>query len=438
MKLRIRSRTAGLLAFLLTTTGTYAEFGEDTHIQETGEIRIEVNRQVFEEFTRMFDLGYPPATVMMHAVSAGMSINDALYIAVKSNVGRAREFYDTAESLLSALPGWVCQANGMDGERYTRAVNLEELGDEPSIREVAQLFFDGNRRVVPFPKWSKGRAHMEAPVAELAQLVTDEQWYIAGQDDGSPRTSPNRPVFVSLYRHNSEILVDSGFDRIRRAQEQGTEKLPVVLIYNDSQHRSISDFEDGVTVSELAEEFYGGAIQLTAVPEWKVGDHHKSATVDELRELVDVPNREDVSEDRWQAVEESIRANGMALPQPLLLTLVRSGQGNAWVDDPTVVAVASELEVQSLPVVFFYHEIDRRPCGQPPDCQDLLCEAAAAAGASREVCSGGDRDRTTASRVSEDEEGTRPPNLAGMDEPAPDIDPRLYEGLSYTQNQCTS
>lgn len=438
MKLTIRRRVVGLLVFLLTTTGTYAEIGEDTHIQATGQMRIEVNRQVFEEFARMFDLGYPPATVMMHAVSAGMSINDILYIAVKSNVGRAGEFYDTAESLLTALPGWVCQANGTDGERYIRSVNLEELGDEPGIREVAQLFFDGNRRVVPFPKWSEGRSHMEVPVTELAELVTDEQWYIAGQDDGSPRTSPNRPVFVSLYRHNSEIIVDSGLDRIRRAQEQGIERLPVVLVYNDSRHRSISDFEDGITVGELAEEFYGEGIQLTAVPEWQVGDHHKSATVDELLDLVDVPNREDVSKERWQAIEESIRANGMELPQPLLVTLVRSGQGNAWVDDPAVVAVASELEVQSLPVVFFYHEIDRRPCGQPSDCEDLLCEAAAAAGASREVCSSDDRDRATAGRVSEDDEGIRPPGLAGTDVPASGIDPRLYEGLSYTQSQCTS
>lgn len=432
MKFKKRFRLVGLLGLVLVTPGVQAELGEDTHIQETGEIRIEVDRQVFEEFARMFGQGYPPATVMMHAVSTGMSINDILYIAVKSDLSRAQEFYDTAESLLPALPGWVCQAN-RDSQRYSREVGDSGLGQSPSVQEVAQLFFDGNRRIAPFPKWPEGNVHMEASVSELADLVTEEQWYIAGQDDGSPRTTPNRPVFVSLYRHNSEIIVDSGFERIRRAQEQGTGTLPVVLVYNDSLHRPISSFEDDVTVGELADEFYGGGIQLTAVPEWQVGDHHKVASVEELRELVDVPDQDDVPAERWQAIEEMLRANGMALPRPLLLTLVRSGQGNAWVNEPTTLAVAEQLGMENLPVVLFYHEIDRRPCGEPSTCEDLLCEAATAAGASQDVC---DNDEGQASA---DAGGTGQAVLGGARIPvAAGVDPRLYEGLSYTQNQCTS
>lgn len=443
MKSKHRIQVVSLFAILFSISGaTRAELGEDTHIQETGEIRIEVDRQVFEEFSRMFELGYPPATVMMHAVSTGMSINDILYIAVKSNVNRAKEFYDTAESLLPALPGWVCQAN-RDDERYTRAVDPSDLGENPTVRQVAQAFFEENQRVVPFPNWSQGRVHMEASVSELAELVTDEQWYVAGESDGSPRTTPNRPVFISLYRHNGGIIVDSGFDRIRRAQEQGTERLPVVLVYNDSLHRSISNYESNVTVSQLAEDFYGEGLQLTAVPEWQVGDHHKSASVEELVDLVDVPNREDIQEDRWAAVEQEIRGNGMALPRPLLLTLVRSGQGNAWVDDPTMVAVASEMGVESLPVVLFYHEIDRQPCGQPSNCEDLLCEAATAAGATEEVCDGNDSQTTAGGALGTQPSGIGSPDVVkglagGSQRGETGIDPHLYEGLSYTQNQCTS
>lgn len=426
-----------LIAFLLVLSAlantARAEIGEDIHIQQTGEVRIEVDRQVFEEFARLFGLGYPPATVMMHAISTGMSINDVLYIAIKSHPNRAQEFYDTAASLLPALPGWVSQAE-VDPDRYTREVAAEELGDDPSVREVAALFFESRRRVVPFPDWSQGQVHMQASVSELVDLVTDKQWYVAGRNDGSPRTIPNRPVFISLYRHNKQIVVDSGIQRIRQAQEQGVERLPVVLVYNNRLQRPISDFEKDVTLDRLAEVFYEDAIELTAVPEWQVGDHHKSATVDELREVVDIPDRDDIDPERWETLAQQLRESNMELSKPLLMTLVRSGQGRAWIDDPARVAVAEELGMDSLPVVLFYHRIDRTPCGQPSSGEDLLCEAASAAGASLEECEGvGQEAATQPGRSNDSVEMKDVAQAASLD-----IDDALYNGLSYTQDQCAS
>jgi len=423
----------GALSFLaagLLSCGALADLGEDTHIQESGEIRIEVDRRVFEEFARLFDLGYPPASIMMHAVSRGMSINDIVYIAVKADVSRAQEYYDTAASLLPALPGWVCQAESDPG-RYTRSLDPGDLGEDPSLRQVAQVYFDTGQRLVPFPEWQQGRVHMEASVDELSELVSGQKWYVAGPDDGTPRTAPNRPIFVSLYRHNGDIVVDGGVERIRRAREEGVERLPVVLVFNDSSQRPVGAFGEDVTVSELAERFYGDGIELTAVPEWQVGDYHKMARLEELRELVEVPEQEDVLARRWDQVEQTLRDNDMAPAQPLLITLVRSGQGRAWINDPTKVAVAQELGIESLPVVLFYHRIDRRACGQPSNCEDLLCEAATAAGASAEVCA--DAGESTLSAAA----GGRTPdaqagNLAFV------VDPQLYEGLSYTQTQCRS
>ncbi|HSH43468.1 MAG TPA: hypothetical protein VK973_15210 [Arenicellales bacterium] len=421
---RIFSLGLVLVLLSIATGGARADLGRDTHIQESGEVRIEVDRQVFDEFARMFALGYPPATVMMHAISTGMSINDVLYIAVKSQPDRSREFYDTAESLVPALPGWVCQADS-DRSRYTQAVLPDDLGDNPTIRRVAELYMREGRRVVPFPDWDSGQVHMEAAVEELASLVSDHQWYRPGADDGTPRTSPNRPVFVSIYRHNGDIVVDSGLERIRRAREQGVERLPVVLVYNDAQQRPISAFPEGTRLEELAQRFYAEGVEITAVPEWRVGDHHKTASVEELRQVVDVPTRDDVSEQHWAAVEEAIRGNGMALPDPLLLTLVRSGQGRAWVDDPATIAVADELGIDSLPIVLFYHRLDRQACGQPSSCEVALCEAATAAGAPPGTCEPGDdgSERTAATRAATT---------------AMSPDPRLYQGLNYTQDMCAS
>jgi len=440
-KMPVISATMHLvLAVLLVSTPptARAEIGQDVHIQQTGEVRIEVDRQVFDEFARLFGLGYPPATVMMHAVSTGMSLNDILYIAVKSHPARAAEFYDTAASLLPALPGWVTQAD-VDPDRYTREVDPAELGEDPSVRRVAELFFNERRRIVPFPDWSEGRVHMEAAVSELVDLVTDEQWYVAGESDGSPLTVPNRPVFVSLYQHDEQIVVDSGVERIRQAREQGVERLPVVLVYNNRLQRPISEFEDQATLEQLAEVFYEDAIELTAVPEWKVGDHHKAATFEELREVVDIPAREDIAPERWEAVEQALRDNGMRLSRPLLLTLVRSGQGRAWIDDPVKVAVAEELGVETLPVVLFYHKLDRTPCGASADGEDLLCEAAGAAGASLEQC----EDRAAQAARSPAAAGAG--GLAGLaardglaGPGAGNVPGALYSGLSYTQGQCAS
>lgn len=431
MTIKNWTRTTIWLAILAATPGAaHAELGRDTHIQESGEVRVEVDRQAYEEFARLFNLGYPPATVMMHAISTGMSINDILYIAVKADPGRSREFYDTAESLLPSLPGWVCQADS-ERNRYTTEVNLSELGDNPSIRRIADLFIDENRRVVPFPDWGQGRVHMEASVEELAGLVNDQHWYVPGGDDGTPRSAPNRPVFVSVYKHSGEIVVDSGVERIRRAQEQGRGTLPVVLVYNDTVQRPVSSFDPEVTVGELANEFFGEGIELTAVPEWQVGDYHKTVTVEELREVVDVPERDDIPAARWDSVAQEIRANGLKVPEPLLVTLVRSGRGRAWVNDPTAVAVAEELGVEELPVVLFYHRLDRRACGQPSSCSDLLCEAATAAGASPDICESGS---TTAGFGNGESGPASLPELAV----ASGLNPRLYEGLGYTQNQCNA
>lgn len=431
MTLTNRVRVASLFAMLLAVTGAgRADLGEDAHVQSTGEVRIDVDREAYEELARLFNLGYPPATVMMHAITTGMSLNDILFIAVKSDVSRAQEFYRTAESLVPALPGWVCQAE-VDQDRYVKSVNLSDLGDNPTIRQVAALFFNDNRRVIPFPDWSKGKVHMTASVDELASLVNPDDWYVPGEDDGTPRTAPNRPVFVSLYKDSGEIVVDSGAERIRRAREQGIKRLPVVLVYNNMRQRPISSFGPDVTVSELAQDFYSQGVELTAVPEWRVGDYHKLATPEELRQVVDVPTREGIPPEQWSAVEQELRANNMRLPRPLLLTLVRSGPGRAWINDPTTLAVASDLGITELPVVLFYHSIDRTPCGQPARCEDMLCEAATSAGASEDVCK--EEQQSTSAGT---DAGTDPGKLripVGLA-----IDPRIYDGLAYTQDQCTS
>ena len=420
--------------FLAFPTLTYADLGQDTHIQETGEVRIDVDREAFKEFSRLFRLGYPPATVMMHAVTTGMSLNDILYIAVKTNVERAQEFFDTAKSLVGVLPGWVCQEKS-NADRYIKAASNSTLGNNPTIHEVADLFFSKDLRLVPFPDWEDGRVHMDASVSELSGLIADNKWYVPGKNNGTPLSAPNRPVFVSLYKNNKEIIVGSGGrERIRQAREQGVKSLPVVLVYNDVQQRPISSFSPNVTLPDLAQDFYTNGIELTAVPEWQVGDYHKMATPDEIRSVVKIPDRKDIPQADWDAAVKEFESNNMTLNRPLLMTLVKSGRGHAWVNDPAAVAVASNLGVKQLPVVLFYHRLDRTPCGEPSNCEDMLCRAATSAGAPDKICeSKSKQPQNTAAGAPSGAGGATNGDPLGLG-----IDPHLYDGLRYTQNQCTS
>lgn len=395
MHKRTTNRLAVFWAFLACVPGAavHAEFGDDRHIQETGEIALDVDRRAFEEFKRFYELGFPPATVMMYAVSQGMSIADAVYIAVKSDVDRAREFHDTAVSLLPSLPGWACQAGSVRG-RYLQELKLEELGSEPSIDAVAAAFFEQDRRLAPFPDWQRGQHHLMASTAELARLTdTNKYWYAAREVTGPEAASAQGVIPVSLYKHDRSILVDpAARDMIQNATRSGLERLPVVIVYNRDNERYISDYQPEISVKALAAKFFGESIELTPVPEWHAGDFHKLATLDELREVVEFPRREDIADQHWQAIVEEMTTPGPT-QRPLLLTLLGTGEGSLWVDEPYRLTAAEELGLPSLPVVFFYHNIDRRPCGAAADCEDQICDAAEAAGADRGICESAGTDQ---------------------------------------------
>ena len=374
------------LAATMITTAPHAELSEDVHITDTGEIQLDANRRAFEEFQRFFRLGYPPATVMMHAVASGMTIGDTVYLAVTADRQRAQEFHDTAVSLLPSLPGWACNA-GDAAERYQRRLDPDSLGPQPTIAAVANQFFEHGRRLTPFPDWPGGNGHFEAPVSELVALVDSSKfWYRAGEDDGTGLTAPSRVVPVGVYQHNQSIVVDkASVPRILAAQRNGRETLPVLIVYNESDLRYISEFAPDVEVKDIAEAFFGEGLELTAVPEWQGGDSHKLATIAELEAVVPVPGRDQVPPAQWDAIRQQIEANG-GLAKPLLLTLFRSGEGRVWVDSPATLAVAKELNVEPLPVTMLFHELDRLPCGAPTSCDDTICEAAVAAGAGEEIC----------------------------------------------------
>ncbi len=377
----------GILTLLSgTSISTLAEVGNDVHIQSSNDaIRLEIDRRTFNEIQTFLKLGYPPVSVMLHGVTLGVTINDMVFLAVKSDVRRAQEFYDTAVALLPSLPGWAIQDESEGADRYIVVYEAGELGSRPTVAEVARRFFEENKRLGPLPEWFTGGFHVRVSIDELANLAKDAWWYQSGNlQPESLSHASNRPIFVSLYQDNNEIILDSGMQRIQDAQRRGLQDLPVVFIFNDRRYRPISRYGEDVSVKEIVDDFFNVGRRLTPVPEWKVGDHHMLASVEELSRIVEALDRDDVDPERWAAITEEIRSAGF--DRPLLLSLFNSGDGRVWANEADRLAAAIEMGLDEIPVVFFYHDIGRLPCGDPIRSTALICSAAIAAGGDPAIC----------------------------------------------------
>ena len=361
-----------------------AEISEDIHITRDDHVRLDIDQSMFNEFKRFYDEGYPPASVMLHGISLGMAIEDLVYLAVTADRARADEFYETAVDLLPSLPGWSCRTANVD-DRYAQFVSADQSGGQASIRAIADAWFDDVRALAPFPDWQNNQVHINASVAELSALVDEQKfWYQPGIDRDAP-------IFVGLYRDSREIVIDGGLSRINAAKAAGGGSVPVVLVFNHDHQRPLSRYGADATVADVASEFFSKSLEVTPVPEWKDGDFHMMASIDDIRSLASRTQQRDaseVSEDEMSAIRAAISSDGGAVTSPLLLTLLRTGNGEVWIDSPATLDVAESMGVAEVPVTLFFHDIDRQPCGAPSSCEEQICDAAVAAGGTPQCESG--------------------------------------------------
>jgi len=205
---------------------------------------------------------------------------------------------------------------------------------------------------------------------------------------------------VSLYPRDRRVVVDTRLEELLALREQGMSTVPVMLMYNDVNHLTVSDIErvpverfggsvlkndeidyldpnDGeITASEVINRYQTEGLRLSPTREWRVGDYHLDVRTDELMSLFEVPEREDIDPATWDFWEAQLRAG---LQKPMHMTLFGDADNQRWLQDKEMVAVARELDIKRLPIVFFYHNIGREPCGMPTACLADV-EAAARAG----------------------------------------------------------
>jgi hypothetical protein len=372
------SVSAGIFFAAASGVGV-AEIRDDVHVQSNSDaIRLDIDSRTFNEMKSFFERGYPTASVMLHGITQGLSIEDVTYIAVKAKGEKSQEIYQTAISLLPNLPGYVCRG-GKESGLYPEEYPLQDLGPQPTIAEVAKRYFDGNRRLTPFPNWQTGGHHMMASTEELANLAKDQWWYRPGAAQNGGKSQ----IFVSLYPDNREIVIDSGVNRIRDSLQKGVASLPVVIVYNDNNHRPVSRYGGKPKMQDVANDYFSAGYQLTAVPLWEGGDHHLLAPVDDLKSIFNPPAKKDIPAARYDALAKELSGG---FKKPFLMTLLGTGCGCAYIDDPARLTVASDLNMKEAPVVMFYHDLDRLPCGAPASCQERICEAVVAAGGDPSAC----------------------------------------------------
>ncbi|MCG6871791.1 MAG: hypothetical protein LJE84_05830 [Gammaproteobacteria bacterium] len=398
---------AALFVALLAGTPALAdpsgEIRRDIHIQ-TGRdvVRLDIDTRTYREVLDFFQSGYPTASVLLHAVNLGMTINDAVYLAVKADREGAEQIYATATGMLPSLPGWACSSNRAAQGRYAPQYLLQELPPQPKIAEVARRFFKENKRLAPFPDWQLGKAHMPAQVSELEALVKKQEeqrnqeqaapipekgpwWYLDAKGAQPPDSElVKRPVFVSLYKNGERIVVDNTLKQVEAARRLGLSELGAVFVYNEDYIYPVGDLGPKATVKDGASRFFGGGNEATPVPQWSNGNFHVLGKREELEQIFKIPEKKDVNEKEWKRLSEELQRDGFK-KRPMLVSLLDSGR--MWLDEPARVAVAKEQQMEDVPVVYFYHSSGRQACGVTAvPCQELVCDAVVAAGGDPKAC----------------------------------------------------
>ncbi len=414
MRIQTKFRSALVVAgFSLAVGNAAADIATDHYVQNdyialpaAGEGELFKFQQQQVEW--LLEEGYSPASVILSSVTRGLTIADTVYLMTRVQPENAQLFYDTAVVLLPSLPGWVCGTDAAMNHRYDDEIMPDQLSEQPSLEEVSRLYFDEYQRFMAVPDWQNGQGHLDVSIDELIdfkqreiELVSEDadseeervdSWWYLQQGSAAPKV-----LSVGLFPKQRRVVIDARLEDLEKLKQQGTTRLPVMIAYNQNQHIPTSDVERvagepyggstmkseeidyidkgdrEITASEVIRHYEVSGEELPPTREWRIGDYHLEARIEELLELFDIPEKKDIPESDWN---RAVAAAQQSPKEPLHITLYGDAAGERWIDSRAAVRLAEEQGVDRLPVVFFYHDIGRQPCGIPAGCTDQIKEAA--------------------------------------------------------------
>lgn len=344
----------------------------DSQVEETsfGEfLYSEASEATLTELLALLDREDPTIGIFSHALSMGVPIDEMLDAAVRHKKDHGRDYYVSAAFLLPLLD--------FSARKRFSTYELDDLEDPNSATEVIQRFFDSEETLETTPDWHLGEAHMQVGVAELKDIVSQyskDFWYRKDQD--SQPADPSRPVFIQLYTDNESAIIND-VDRINQLHQQNPDAtLPVVFVFNTVLERPVSRMTQPVTVKSVVADYYANNLMVTPTPEWELREFHTLAKVEELYEVFNIPEQDDIEEERWAAAVADVQRNG--IKDSFIVTVLPSGSaggsggtlgtlgsGLEVLGDGVVInrvdriAAAKHLGYTELPVVFYYVDNQR-------------------------------------------------------------------------------
>ncbi len=371
-----------------------------------------------EEIKIYFQQGYHPVSVLFYAMRNGMGANEVIDIAEAA--GLVREHLEGARSGLEAvLPGGVCGTSYFIKDptaapgSYSLTSLKQELKDaandgsgggheEPALADLLSKYFDDediisinqddpNLHQVHNSDWADTTgsipsggvpdnvedfinsgipAHLHASADELLALVEQSNDYWFFDDSPIPQgkinsesLNANAPIMISLYTDQQQAVVAPGqIDRINQAKLDNA-RLPVLLFYSSANLRPLSQISKKIGFPELANAYIRNGVKVSPVPSWEEGNYHTQATAQQLKDLFELPAKEDIPEERYTKALSTID-NG----RPIQVALVG---GKMFLGDPDrAVAMAEDGGYGLIPLNISYVDLE------PSENNFSICEGA--------------------------------------------------------------
>jgi hypothetical protein len=315
-----------------------------------------------------------------------MTLADTAYFMSKANPEQAEAIFALAVDIMPTLPGWACSADSGMANRYDTPINANDLPPNPSLETFSSLYFDQQKRFMTYPDWQKNQGQASISVDELLafkqkeiELAGRDSWWYQPDDRVSTDV-----IMATLYPTGRRVVIDARLEELQKLQQSGAGQVQVMMLYAESGQIPLSDLkgaiapqtqpqtgeqpydDDGISVSDVIARFGTSGERASPTRDWHKGDHHLQVSVKELQTLFDIPKKEDVSAADWQRWEQELdKAQALT---PLRMSLYQGSGEDRWLNEPGLVAVAAERQMENLPMVFFYHTNQRQSCGVPADC----------------------------------------------------------------------
>ena len=241
---------------------------------------------------------------------------------------------------------WPCSTDAARSRMF-RTYSVDELEGNNKALEIVQRYFEVPEVIEPIPRWKEGEYHLRMSVDDILQFRSEEYWYFTAPEREPLDKKRPKTLLIALYVGINQVVVD-GPQLKALAEYYGSEDIPVVFDFNDSNVVPISYFGPNVSLEELLKANTDRGINIDQPPMWELGDHNIRPSVSEMETFFDIPALEDIPPERVEALRADLEQYGFST-KPIFVSIF-SGSNTMVVDQPQRVRVAAEMGYNRIPV----------------------------------------------------------------------------------------